>query len=269
VLTASTAARPSLPFLPPVHARVRLFCLPHAGAGATAYRAWASGLPPHIGACPIQPPGRETRLRERPFESVGPLVAELADELTGMLDRPYAVLGHSVGALVAFELLREIRARGGSAPVHLFVAGRPAPQLPYVHPELRGMTVDQLADLLSELGGTQPEVLGDRALLAAIAPVFRADFAVNETYRYRAQAPLDVPITALGATDDPRADRAQLTAWAAQTTREFRTHLLDGGHFAVLRQPHRVHAVLARALARWAAPDPDGGEWDGHPAGLR
>lgn len=237
-----------LPFLPPEGATVRLFCLPHAGAGASTYRAWAAGLPPHIGACPVQPPGRETRMCERPFETVGPLVTSLADELTELLDVPYAVFGHSVGALVAFELVREIRRRGWPAPVHLFVSGRPAPQEPYVHTRLAGITVDGLADLLRELGGTGAEVLDDRDLLAAIAPLFRADFAVNETYVYQREAPLDVPITALGGTEDPRAGAAQLSAWRAQTTRAFRLHLVPGGHFAILRRPGPVHAVLAKAL---------------------
>lgn len=239
----------SVPFPPPEDAPVRLFCLPHAGAGASAYRAWARGLPSRVGVCPLQPPGRETRMRERALASVEPLVAELADDLAALLDRPYAVLGHSVGAVVAFELVREIRRRGGPPPVHLVVSGRAAPQLPHPRPPTGELTPDRLAGLLRDLGGTDAAVLADQALMAVMAPLFEADFAVNETYRYRSEPPLDVPITAFRSTGDPRAAAAPVAAWAAQTTREFRSHVLGDGHFALLRHPERAHAVLAAMLA--------------------
>jgi medium-chain acyl-[acyl-carrier-protein] hydrolase len=248
--TAGTAAGRWLPFAPPSGTPVRLFCLPHAGAGASAYRAWSAKLPRRIGAVPIQPPGRETRLWEPAFTSAGPLVNELAGALSGLLGQPYAVFGHSVGALTAFELLRAIRRRGLPAPVHLFVAGRPAPQLPYTGECLRDTTVEQLAELLGRLGGTSEDVLRDHGLLSAIAPAFRADFAVNETYSYQDEAPLDVPLTVFGGTADPRATREQLAAWRAQSTREFRLTMVPGGHFAVLEN-EIIGRTIAEALAPW------------------
>jgi medium-chain acyl-[acyl-carrier-protein] hydrolase len=238
-----------LPFPPKPDCAVRLLCLPHAGAGASTYRAWAAGLPGWIGACAIQPPGRETRLRDPLFHDVGPFVTELAGAVATLLDRPYAVFGHSVGALTAFELVRELRRSGAPPPVHLFVAGRPAPQLPYVHPELRNLGPDDLAAMLASFGGTDDTLLRDLALLELMAPGIRADFSVNETYRYTDEPALDVSITVFGGVDDPRADRRQLSAWAAQTSRDFALHMQPGGHFAVFEQSSVVHARIATALA--------------------
>jgi medium-chain acyl-[acyl-carrier-protein] hydrolase len=138
----------------------------------------------------------------------------------------------------------------GSASVRLrclplFVSGRHAPHLPDVHPPLRDLPVERLANVLRTFGGTPEAVLGDRQLTAGIAPLLRADFAVHETYRYAEQQPLDVPVTAFAATTDPRADPAPVAAWASHTTRDFRIYVLPGGHFAILDQASFVHRRVA------------------------
>jgi medium-chain acyl-[acyl-carrier-protein] hydrolase len=247
VMTAGETGR-WLPFGTGRAARVRLLCLPHAGGGASVYRAWGAGLPADIAVCPIQLPGRESRLHEQPYRQIPPLVTDLASVLDEVV-QPYALFGHSMGAIVAFELVREIRKRGAPAPVHLFVSGRHAPQLPDPHPGLRNLPVDQLAGVLRAFGGTPEEVLADLGLLEVIAPLLRADFCVNETYRYVEQRPLDVPVTAFVGASDPRASTAQVAAWGEQTTRSFRTYVLPGGHFAVLDQAPFVCGRVAERLA--------------------
>jgi medium-chain acyl-[acyl-carrier-protein] hydrolase len=239
---------PWLPFDTGRACGVRLLCLPHAAAGASVYRAFGAGLPERIAVCPVQLPGRETRALETPYDQIEPLVKDLADAVDDVVAQPYAVFGHSLGAIVAFELVREIRARGGRAPVHLFVSGRHAPQLPDTQPALRNLPLDQLAGALRTFGGTPDEVLADTGLMSAIAPLIRADFSVNETYRYAEQAPLDVPVTAFAATSDPRANTGQIAAWAAQTTRGFRTYVLPGGHFAVLDHAEFVRGRVVEVI---------------------
>ncbi|MFC6084952.1 thioesterase II family protein [Sphaerisporangium aureirubrum] len=241
-----------LPFPVAAGARLRLLCLPHAGAGASAYRQWGAGLPAWIGAVPVQLPGRETRLGERPYQDCRALVTDLAGEVEPTLSRPYAVFGHSLGALLAYELVRELIERGCPPPARLFVSGRKAPQLAETLPRLAGASLDELADLLCRLGGTPQALLGDRKALALMAPVLRADFAVNESHRYASYPPLDVPITAFAATADARASVADVAAWGARTGAEFRRHTLHGGHFAVLEQAPRVHALIAEELAPWS-----------------
>lgn len=235
---------------------VRLYCLPHAGGSASTYRAW-TGRAGRAAICPVQPAGRETRLRDTPHRLMEPLVADLADAILaregagGHREGRYAVYGHSLGALVGFELLREIRRRGGPDPVHFIVSGCSAPQLS----SDESVRVSELADaeiveLLRSLGGTPGWMLADPTVLRMILPPFRADFSVKENYRYEPQPPLDVPITALAATHDPRADVESVSGWRDQTTRRFEQHLFTGGHFAVLEQPTVTHAYIRAALER-------------------
>lgn len=237
-----------LPFGSCPDAAVRLLCLPHAGAGASVFRGWGRGLPPAIGPCPVQPPGRERRMSEEPFTAVQPLVRQLAAEVVASVASPYAVFGHSTGALSAFELIREVRRLGAPGPVHLFVAGRRAPQLPIRRSELARLSLPELADLLRRLGGTPPELLADMDLLALMQPLLAADFSVNEDYEYAAQDPLSIPVTAFAGASDAGADVAMMTAWHEQTTAEFAIHPLDGGHFAIFDHVSKVHAEIAAAL---------------------
>lgn len=241
-----------LPFGAQPHASVRLLCLPHAGAGAAAFRNWGRGLPDAIGLCPVQPPGRERRMSEEPFSTVQPLVRELAAETVRCVALPYAIFGHSTGALAAFEFCREIRRLGAPSPVHLFVAGRRAPQLPIRPSELGRLSLPELADLLRQLGGTPPDLLADAAMLAMMQPLLAADFEVNENYHFTPQDPLAVPITAFAGTKDKGADVAMMTAWREQTSAEFAIRALDGGHFAIFDHAAAVHATIADALGQGA-----------------
>lgn len=229
-----------------------LFCLPHAGAGASAFRGWLGTLP-GVNVLPVQPPGREARLREAPFERMAPLVEELA-EVIGAVARsqPYALYGHSLGALVAFETLREIRRRGDSQPVRLIVSGCVAPHLAFDDgPRVTGMSEQRLAEMLRQLGGTPAALLADPELLAMVLPAIRADFGVKESYEYVAQAPLGVPVTVLSSTDDPRAPHEAQRQWREETLGGFNLRTLPGGHFAVFEQAQLTRAELIGALAQW------------------
>lgn len=250
-------------------AALTLYCLPHAGGSASAYRPWLGRLP-GVAVLPLQPPGRESRWREPPHERMGPLVREMADVVLADIaatdadapaggssagrsgGRPYAVYGHSLGALVAFELLREIRRRGEPGPVHLFVSGCAAPHVPFDDgPPVRNMARPQLVATLRRLGGTPDWLLADPSVLDMIIPAIRADFSVKETTEYRSEPALDVPITALPSTRDPRASQDSVARWREQTTMEFELHTLIGGHFAVFEQSARTHRHVLDALCRW------------------
>jgi medium-chain acyl-[acyl-carrier-protein] hydrolase len=227
---------------------LRLICLPHAGAGASGYRAWGAGLGPGITACPVQLPGRESRAFEEPYRQMDALVGDLTDAIGELVETPYAVFGHSMGALVAFEFVRRIRRSCGAAPVHLFVAGAHAPHLSSRVAALRDLPACELATALHALGGTPSEVLTDPALLKVFAPLLRADFTVYETYRYQAEPPLDIPITAFAATADRRAGQGQVAAWRSHTSSGFQMYVLPGGHFAVLEHASFVHTRIMEAL---------------------
>jgi medium-chain acyl-[acyl-carrier-protein] hydrolase len=237
-----------LPFGASPDARIRLLCLPHAGAGASVYRVWRTGLPGDVGVCPVQPPGREKRHREQALDSAAAIASLLAQEVLASVTAPYAIFGHSTGALCAFELARELRRLSGPKPAHLFVAGRRAPHLPMERTPIDRLSVVELAALLRRLGGTPEELLDNPDLLSRFQPLFAADFAVNENYAYRPQAPLDIPITAFAATQDDGASLTEMSAWEVHTTAEFSMQTLRGGHFAVFEREQRaldrINAVL-------------------------
>jgi medium-chain acyl-[acyl-carrier-protein] hydrolase len=182
------------------------------------------------------------------------LVEDLADALLADLadsaDPRYAVYGHSLGALIGFELVHEIRRRGGPAPVRLVVSGAAAPQWtpPEPDPTETDLSDPQIIDLLRKLGGTPEIFLSDPRVLRMIMPPIRADLQVKSTYRYAPQPPLDLPITALASTEDLRAPQESMAAWREQTVRRFTLHTLTGGHFAVLEQSDTVLAHLAATL---------------------
>jgi medium-chain acyl-[acyl-carrier-protein] hydrolase len=243
-----SARNPWLPFGTAPDAGVRLLCLPHAGAGAAVYRTWGAGLPAGIAACPVQPPGREKRRTEPPLTSVHELASLLAAQVIACVAAPYALFGHSTGALAAFQLARRIRELGGPAAAHLFVSGRPAPQIPLKRTALRGLPVTDLAAVLRGLGGTPEAVLRDEGTLRRVHPVLVADFAVNEEYDYQPEPPLAIPVTVFAATQDPGTSLAQAAAWAEHTSATFRVYPVEGDHFAVFERAAEVQQEIASAL---------------------
>jgi medium-chain acyl-[acyl-carrier-protein] hydrolase len=241
-----------IPLPAPASADLSLLCFPHAGAGVAAYHEWRALLPTRFAAVPIRLPGRETRLGEPAFDRVEPLVQLLCEALRPGLDAPYALCGHSMGALVAFELARAIRRAGLPGPAGLVVSGRPAPQLPAAGPSIHNLSDDEFTTALTELGGLPDAVVENRELLMLFLPLLRADLALNEAYDYRLEAPLDVPITALAGADDPRVRPHDVAAWSEQTGAAFRFEVVPGRHFFAFDRAPQVVALVAEELTRWA-----------------
>ena len=233
---------------PSVGASVRLFCFPFSGGNASAYGTLTSALPTNIDVCAIQLPGRGGRLREAPVAQITQLVSMLADGLAQHLDHPYAFFGHSMGALIAFELTRELRRRGRPLPLHLFASACAAPNI-LDRDQTHKLSDDQLIERLRALGGTSDEVLACRELMAMIIPVMRADAAISEGYEYQAQAPLSIPITAFCGLMDEKAPQAQMEVWQQHTTRTFHMNMVPGGHmFLLAEELDVVAAAVGQAL---------------------
>ena len=214
-----------------------MFCLPYAGSGAAAYRPWLGQLPANVELNLVQLPGRETRLREAPYTRLAALVDDLGSAIEAVLDRPYAIFGHSMGALISFELVRELRRRGAPMPLSLFVSGRRAPQLPDPELPLHELPDDRFVTEMERRYNGIPQIIRDDAeLMQLFLPTLRADFEVIETYSYVDESPLACPIVALGGQHDSQASSAELLAWQAQTSAGFSMHLLPGDHFYLQQQ---------------------------------
>lgn len=228
-------------------ARLRLFCFPYSGGGTTPFREWQALLPAAVEVSPVLLPGREARIGEPAFDRLPPLVAALDDALAPALDLPYAFFGHSVGALVAFELARALRRRGATPPVHLFVSAHPAPQLPDLD-RRHDLPEDALIAELRRFQGTPEEVLDNPELMRLVLPTLRRDFAVAETYEHAPEPPLDCPLTAFGGLADPRAGRAELVPWQKQTRAAFKLRMFPGGHFFLGSHRELVLQAIAGEL---------------------
>lgn len=237
---------------PAPQAPLRLFCLPHTGAGAATYRWWAAYLAPDIEVVAVRLPGRESRFDDPPIDRMTRLVPAMLDALEPMLDRPHAWFGHSMGALIAFEACRGVRDRGLDHPVHLLVSGRRAPHLPDRETPVHAAPTADLVGRLRELNGTPDEVLADRAALDSLLPLLRADFAVSETYRREPAPPLDCPISTFGGTRDPMTTVEELDGWRAHTTRGYRLRIFDGDHFFVHERRQQVLTAIRTDLSAGA-----------------
>ena len=212
-------------------ATVRLFCFSHAGAGSASYRGWSDAAPQNLEVCTVQLPGRENRLREPPFTSLVELAGGVADNFPMGDGLPFAFFGHSLGAMVAFETIRQLRRSEKPMPVALFVSASRAPQLPWPHPDVRHL--DDIA-LLTEVHrryGSVPEViLQDVELRELLTPTLRADLTLIETYRHEPETPFDFPVLAFGGNADRMVERAALEKWSEQTSASFQLRMLEGEH---------------------------------------
>jgi medium-chain acyl-[acyl-carrier-protein] hydrolase len=218
-------------FKPNPQAHFRLFCIPYAGGSASVFRTWAAQLPSKVEVCSIQLPGREDRLREPPFADLTALIAALLPAFVPYLNLPFAFFGHSLGALICFELVRQFRQQGYSIPSHLFVSGRHAPQIPNPNGFIHNLPHDQLIEELRHYAGTPEVVLQNAELMALFLPILRADLAMNETYTYVSEPPFNCPISAYGGLADQKVSAANLEAWQNQTAAAFNLQLFPGGHF--------------------------------------
>jgi surfactin synthase thioesterase subunit len=243
---------------PVLHAdAVQLFCLPHAGAGALAYRAWPSLMAPGAEVIPVQLPGREGRHAEALRRSVPILAAELTGPIAARAGERFALFGHSMGALIGYELAHALCDRG-RAPVHLFVSGMGAPHLPSFWRGAHRLPDEELLTLIAEMQGTSPEVVAQPELMQMLLPVLRADLEACDTYVAGRQRSLRVPITALGGRLDPGAGPEWLRAWAEYTSAGFQLELFDGGHFYLHTGLSELAGVLTAHLRQPGHHGPDG-----------
>jgi surfactin synthase thioesterase subunit len=230
---------------------LRLFCFPYAGAGTPVFGRWQEGLPDSIVVHPIELPGRGGQFTAAPATRMDTLVGVLAEQMQAYLTEPFAFFGHSMGALVAFELARAIRQRAGVEPVAMYVASQPAPQLQHAERELHNLPDAELTAELRRIGGTPQEVLANDEFMALLLPTVRADLEVCETYAYSEDRPLSCPIIAYGGAEDPDVSTEDLKAWADHTTGAFAFATLPGGHFFIDQNRREVLAALSASLARW------------------
>ncbi|MFE9700315.1 thioesterase II family protein [Streptomyces sp. NPDC006270] len=235
---------------------LRLICVPFAGAGPAAFQGWSGLLPESVEPWLLRLPGRESRFREEPRTEVPLVVKEAAAVLGPALDgRPYALFGHSLGALIAFELARELRRSYGAEPAHLSVSARSAPHLPLRHAVVHQLPDDLFLDALDVRFNAIPPAIRDEPQMRALyLPVLRADVTLLETYAYTEEAPLDCPITAYGGMEDPEFRGTELAEWSRHTASSHRLRMFPGGHFFLNEQRAELVSDVTEDLCRAMVP---------------
>lgn len=234
--------------------RRRLFCMPYAGGGVAPFRLWFRSLPADIEVSAAQLPGREGRIAEAPPSSIAAAVAAMIPALEAQSDLPYAIFGHSMGALLAYELTLALEQRGGRPPDHLFVSGRRPPHVIDPRPPLHALPEPEFLDQLQRRYGAIPApVLAEADLLALLLPVVRADIRNVELYPVRETAPrIRCPVTVYGGSADLHPTPDELLLWQGVAAHPLEHRVFDGDHFYLNVQREALTADIA---ARWGDGD--------------
>lgn len=227
--------------------RLRLFAFPHAGRGASLFFPWRAVLPEWIELVAVQLPGRESRIAEPAMARLHAVIAALLPEITPWLDRPFAFFGHSMGALLSYELARALRRERAPEPVALALSGRRAPTVANPDPPLHVLTDAAFVETMRRRYDGIPQIVLEQPdLMRLLLPTLRRDIEAIETHIHHPEPPLSVPFLLYGGEDDRQAPRDSLVAWRALTTGEAPLRQFPGGHFYLQAQ----QAVLLQDLTQ-------------------
>lgn len=213
-------------------AETRLIFFPYAGGGPSVFSKWLIVLPDSLEGYVAHYPGRGSRYQEPPIKSLTILVDSLYQSIQPLLDKPFVFYGHSLGGLVAFELILRLRKNNLPQPAILFVSACDAPHLYDPDPLIHTLTDVEFITALQEFNGTPAELLNDPDIMKLLLPMLRADFEAIENYRHDLnESPVHIPIIAFGGLDDRRVSREHLEGWAKHTSIRFSSRYFSGDHF--------------------------------------
>ncbi|GGW51119.1 thioesterase II family protein [Streptomyces caelestis] len=231
---------------PRPHARIRLVCLPYAGAGAAVFKGWAERLAADVEPLWVRLPGRENRLRERPLAQWPELVDEFAAALTEEVPSPYVLFGHSMGGMVVYKTVTSTAL--SRVPERVVISACRAPDVPRAVPALHELPEEEFARGLADLGGVPAEVLAGRGLFRMLEPMLRADLRLAETWPPDPPGPVPVPLTVLWGDADHVAPRAAVEAWRRLALGGYRGREVAGGHFFLTDPAAGVVELLNREI---------------------
>lgn len=237
---------------PAPRSAVRLVCLPHAGGSASFYFPVSRALAPGVEVLAVQYPARQARRLEPGIDNIPDFADQIFAVLRGLDDKPVAFFGHSMGAVLAYEVALRMQRAGLPSPVRLFASGRRAPSR-YRDERVHEGTDAEVVAELRRLGGPNPAMLADPEMLEIILPAIRSDYTAIERYRHEPGRTLDCPVTALIGDDDPRVTIDEAKAWAEHTTGPYDLETFPGGHFYLVDHGARVIDLVRTRLAQAAA----------------
>ncbi len=250
MLPAFTKEKWLVPLVKKTDAKLHLYCFPYAGGSSNIFRSWPVHVPPGVNVIPVELPGHGKRLMEKPIDDLVELVEKMGAAIGASLREPFAFYGHSMGALLAFELARFLRRHGLALPMHLFVSAHVAPHIVSQRDPIYNLPEQEFVGRLRDLDGTPPEVLDNKELRELFLPIIRSDFQVCETYNYRDSLTLDCPITAFCGEDDGDVASREMEEWRKHTLSTFQLKTIPGGHFFLHSNEERFMYILREELKK-------------------
>ncbi len=229
-----SASSPLVQLTAPEEVASRLFLFPWAGGGPSGYRRWTEAIPRRTEAWAVQPPGREARLDTAAYADLSSHVEEFVGNATSILDRPYVMFGHSMGAMVAWESARALQRNSLPPPTTVFLSGcTPLHQIERDGPDVSALPTEQFKKVVGALGGTPAELLENEEVMQLFLPTLRADFSAVHHYTYRDGPPVDADLVVLGGASDSEASAVQLVGWQELTTGRTEITMFPGNHFFI------------------------------------
>lgn len=242
------------------YTRIRLFCFPYAGGSAAAYQRWHDLAPRGVQVCAVELPGRGILIQDPPVQDLTALVRLLADRIRPMIEvgggAPFALFGHSMGGLIAYELARLLR-ECGTPPRHLFVSASATPGAVHRRRSLRVASDEEVRAELADLGGTPQWLLDEPELMELVLPTLRADYAALEGYEHRSAEPLDIPVTAFAGRSDTVVPPDEVRGWQRFAGGPFRFVTVTGDHFFLGDAAEQLLATVADAVGAGDALEDD------------
>ncbi len=234
---------------------IRLYCLPYAGTSHAVFQHWQPLYEERLELALVKYPGRGARYLDPLPDSISVLVDELARTIAQEGDKPFALFGHSMGSLIAFELAHRLRESHALNPTAIYVSGGTAPSLRHLKAQLHHLSEADFATEILGMNGIPEEIANSPDLMAIFLPILRRDFALCERYRYRERPPLSCPITVFGGRSDPNTNERQLTGWKQETSGPFTLEWLEGDHFFLFQHERFIADVICKG-AQLAAVSP-------------
>lgn len=227
---------------------ITLFCFPFAGGGASTYTSWIKKLKDKITVCPIQLPGREERIMEKPYTDMSELLRDLTDEIVIAIKGKYVLWGHSMGGKIAYELEKYLENKGYQAQC-IFASGCRIPNIPEPNP-IYHLKDEAFKRELERFGGTPKKVLENKELLDFFLPMLRADFTLADKYCDNSMTVLHSPIVAFGGRQDNEAEEEAIKQWSHYTDNTFQYEIFEGDHFYLKEHEDMVIEQLKKHLKR-------------------
>ncbi len=232
------------------NAKLRLFCFPYAGSSAVVtYKYFVDNLPEFVEVCPVELPGRGTRMGEKLIDNIEEILARITENIGSYLDKPFVFFGHSMGALISYELTKKVKDKYNACPQKLYISAHKAPFLERGGPIMHKLERESFVNELKKMNGIANELLEHTELMDLMIPIIKNDYAVCENYTYQGKEKINVPITAFGGRYDKDIHENDLIKWAEVTNHDFNHYLIEGGHFFITKEKENFIKLFTNILA--------------------